>query len=118
MSLSPFDQEFDATALPQIYAEFGEVMSYTPPGGSLVEGVLVILDQEDDSYDPGRGAARIKVTRTAATVQVADAKLVAAGIKPGKNGVFGRVQGRSLKIDSAPREKSREWVLDLVEIPG
>lgn len=57
-------------------------------------------------------------TRTAATVQVADAKLVAAGIKPGKNGVFGRVQGRSLKIDSAPREKSGEWVLDLVEIPG
>ena len=53
MSLSPFDQAFRDDALPAIYAEFGEAMSYTPPGGSAVEGVLVIPDEQDRQHSAG-----------------------------------------------------------------
>ena len=115
MPLSPFDQEFRDSALPEIYAAFGEVMSYTPPGGSLVEGVLVIPDERHAENDAGDSFGRIRSEERIWWVQKADAKLVAAGVTPANGGKFTRSDGEVLRVDGEPLQKDGEWKLDLVE---
>ncbi len=113
MSLSPFDQAFRDDALPAIYAEFGEAMSYTPPGGSVVEGVLVIPDEQDRQHSAGE-YGQMRSAERVWSVQIADPALAAAGVTPVRDGVLTRSDGERLMIDGAPRSHDGEWLLDLV----
>lgn len=116
MSLSDFDTAFNEQALPVLYEQFGETVSYTPPGGEAVSGVVIIPDESDREHDAGDGFGQMRSASRIWRVQQADPKLVAASVDPAKGGVFTRSDGQRCRIDGAPRDDNGEWVMDMVEI--
>ena len=116
MSLSDFDAAFREQALPALYEQFGETVSYTPSGGEAVSGVVIIADEGDREHDAGDGFGQMRSATRIWRVQQADPKLVAASVDPAKGGVFTRSNGQVCRIDGAPRDDNGEWVLDMVEI--
>ena len=118
--LSAFGALFSAGD-PLIYRQFGEVMTYAPPGGGSVEGVQVILEAEVSAggYDTGiPGTGRITAPRHIGKVLLADEKLAEAGVSPVRGGIFTRPNGQRFTVDAAPVSENGEWMIDLVELKG
>lgn len=112
---SAFDAAF-GKALPRLYDQFGEKMTYLPPeqGASSVAGVLVDITRDDETYDAGAGYGAMKAEQTIGRVMQSPPTGYVS-ITPKKNGVFTRASGAKLKIDSDPVLDDGEFILDLVK---